>query len=112
MTPPQDGAVEIGARDAWPPALHGIVPELAAQLEDLLEKRGEILLAKQVRDLSAAESCLHKNGSDFYTAPRPSGAFGLGHRTIELIAGHLMVDVVMDRIVLIEVLHRRFLKVV
>jgi hypothetical protein len=43
-----------------------------------------------------------------YTAPRPPGAWGNGHRTVALDpeTGFLILDVLLDRIVLIEVLYR------
>jgi hypothetical protein len=46
----------------------------------------------------------------FYTAPKPAGAYGLGHRNICLEPswpGHLILDVVHDDIVHVEVLYRR-----
>ena len=89
-----------------------MAPKLADALEQLLGKKGEGLLAEQVRDLRVAGAQLHGHGSNYYTEPRPDGPWGQGHRTIELLSGHLFVDVLDSRIVMIEVLHRQFLKMV
>ena len=100
VAPLEDEAGGNSASDAALPMLCDMASGLAAELERLLEKRGESLLAKQVRELCIADACLHWHGSDFYIAPRSAKPFGEGHRTTSLIAGHLVVDVVMDRIVL------------
>ncbi|MEQ6900980.1 hypothetical protein [Nocardioides sp. YIM 152588] len=86
-------------------------PVLAGELRDALTAAREPALASQVDDLVVVQSC--GCGDDFcqsfYTAPRPRGPWGPGHRNLELAApwrGLLILDVLDDRIVYVEVLDR------
>ncbi len=88
------------------------MPELASELQTLLNERGEAALAAQVRDLHLVDRC--RCGDDFcatlYLAPRPVGSWqDLGqHRNLMLNAeqGMIVLDLVDDRIVCVEVLDR------
>jgi hypothetical protein len=108
----QDAEPEQSLADNHNPALRDIAPKLASYVAGLLVRRGETLLATQVENLTVVEVSLHEHGSDFYAAPRPAERYGPSHKTISFNAGHLQVDVVEDRIVLIEVIHAQHLKVV
>lgn len=87
-----------------------ILPQFAVELEQLLKKEGEAELAAQVAELVIVGRC--RCGDDFcasfYTQPKPQGAYGPGHRCIELepTEGMLILDVVKDRIAHVEVLNR------
>jgi hypothetical protein len=86
------------------------MPELAGELEALLLKNGEAELARQVAGLFIIDRC--RCGDDFcatiYTAPKPKGAWGLGHETIALDPeeGYMNVDLLNGNIVEVEVLFR------
>jgi hypothetical protein len=86
------------------------LPFFAAELEQLLEKEGHAELAAQVSGLKIVDRC--RCGDDFcasfYTERKPQGAYGAGHRCVELEpeAGVLILDVVEGRIVHVEVLYR------
>ena len=86
-------------------------PRLARELDDALLASGESLLAASVDSLRVVEQC----GCDddfcqsFYTAPKPQGTFGRGHRNVLLDppwTGMLILDVVDDKIVYVEVIDR------
>jgi hypothetical protein len=87
-----------------------VIPEFAAELECLLQTAGEEALAKQVSVLRIVERC--QCGDDFcasmYTVPKPKGAWGPSHRNIAPAAryGMIVLDVVDDKIAMIEVLGR------
>jgi hypothetical protein len=85
-------------------------PELVSELQQLLAQEGEPELASQVAQLCIVERCRCGDFfcSTFYTASRPTGPFGPGHRTIALTpeAGYLNVDVVGANIVQVEILYR------
>jgi hypothetical protein len=97
-----------------PPRLIEIAPELVSELQRLLIQEGEPVLASQVAQVCIVDRC--RCGDDFcatfYTAPRPKGPWGPGHRTIALQpkSGYLNVDVVESDIAQIEVLYRDELK--
>jgi hypothetical protein len=86
------------------------LPELSDEIVRLLLQEGEDGLAHQVPRLHIVDRC--RCGDDFcscfYTAPKPSGGFGLNHRNVELHPdeGMLILDVVDDRIHQVEVLFR------
>ena len=67
-------------------------------------------LAAQVKRLVIVDRC--RCGDDFcasfYTQPKPEGAYGLGHRSMELepAEGMLILDLVNGTIVQVEVLYR------
>jgi hypothetical protein len=90
-------------RDQW--------PTLADQLRGALLADQETTLAASVDSLTAVALC--PCGDDFcqsfYTAPKPDGAYGPGHRNVLLNppwVGYLILDVVKDEIVFVEVLYR------
>ncbi|MEZ5977717.1 MAG: hypothetical protein R3F34_05810 [Planctomycetota bacterium] len=92
------------------PLLVDVLPDFALELQSLLVGEGEDSLAQSVPRLSIVDRC--RCGDDFcstfYTAPRPSGAYGPGLRNLDLPAreGMLILDVVDDEISGIEVLYR------
>ena len=73
-------------------------------------ENNEIELAQQVASLTVVDRC--SCGSDscamFYTAPKPYGAYGPGHRNVALSPerGSLILDVVDGQIKAVEVLDR------
>lgn len=84
-------------------------PVLFGQLRDALLAEPD--LASTIAALEVVEHC--GCGDDFcqsfYTAPKPDGAYGAGHRNVVLDApwaGMLILDVVHDEIVCVEVLDR------
>ncbi len=87
-----------------------ILPNLADELEQLLKKAGEPLLAAQVSQLTIVERC--RCGDDFcasfYTQPKPEGKYGPGHDCMDLDAaeGMLLLDVVDGTIAHVEILNR------
>lgn len=95
-----------------PPSQHPLVrdcyPSFAAELVRLLRDEGEENLAHCVHDLRIVERC--DCGDDFcqsfYTAEKPVGAYGDGHRNVWLEPEHgmLILDVVHDRIMFVEVI--------
>jgi hypothetical protein len=91
-----------------------VAPELVLELKRLLVQAGENSLAAHANDLRILDRC--RCGDDicatFYTAPRPVGVWGTGHRTIALApyTGYLNVDVVGPDIAQVEVLFRDELK--
>jgi hypothetical protein len=93
-----------------PKRLVAIFPELAAELQQLLEERGESELAEQVPGLNLIERC--RCGDDFcgmfYVLPKPVGAYGPEHRNVALTPreGMLILDVLADKIAAVEVLYR------
>ena len=96
------------------PRIQEVFPELAEELRILLEADSEPELASQIPALFIVDRC--RCGDDFcatfYTAPKPKGAWGIGHRTIPLDCedGYLNVDVLDGKIVSIEVLYRDVLR--
>ena len=90
------------------------LPSFAAELEELLKKEGHPELAAQVSGLKIVDRC--RCGDDFcasfYTEPKPQGAYGAGHRCVELEpeTGMLILDVVGDKITHVEVLHRQAIR--
>ena len=92
------------------PRLIDVAPNLVLELEQMLVEEGEPALSAQVAGLRIVDRC--RCGDDFcasfFTAPRPVGSYGPGHRTIALAPalGYLNVDVVGGDIVQVEVLYR------
>ena len=86
------------------------LPQLARELEELLERQGEPELAAQVSHLAIVDRCRCGDEfcSSFYTQPKPDGGYGPDHRCMDLDAdeGMLIVDVVADTIAHVEVLNR------
>jgi len=93
-----------------PLRLIDVLPQLVAELEQLLTGEGESALSAQVSELNIVDRC--RCGDDFcatfYTEPRPKGRYGSGHRNISLepSKGMLILDVVGSRIACVEVLYR------
>ncbi len=85
-------------------------PELSAELQQLLRGKGEPVLANQVPSLPIVDRC--RCGDDFcatfHVQPQPEGAYGAGHRSIDLDpdSGMLILDIVDGNIVAVEILHR------
>ena len=90
--------------------LRQTLPELADELSTLLTASGHNDLAKQIADLTIVSRC--HCGDDFcatfYTKPKPSGAYGAGHRNVVLEPkqGMIVLDVVDGAIACVEVLYR------
>jgi hypothetical protein len=92
------------------PLLEVALPELAAELSDLLESVGQHDLVAQIPHLRLLDRCRCEDAfcATVYTAPRPSEGWGSGHRSMELAPseGYLILDLVDRKIVCIEVLYR------
>ena len=94
------------------PFLKNAIPELARELETLLQNESQPELAGQVSGLRVIDRC--RCGDDFcatfYSVPKPSGAWGsLGqHQNLSLAPerGMIILDIVDGRIVCVEVLDR------
>ena len=86
------------------------LPDLAAEMVSLLRTEGRDDLADQVATLRIVERCGCRDDfcATFYTAPRPVGAWGLGHETVALDPdqGYLNVDILNGQVVSVEVLYR------
>jgi hypothetical protein len=88
---------------------HDIAPQFADEIATLLREAEEPTLAEQVPALRVVARC--RCGDDFcgsfYTAPPPGGAYGPGHRNVEVdpTDGMVILDVVDDRIMQVEVLY-------
>ena len=86
------------------------LPELAAELRQLLVEQGEPELAAKVTGLMILDRC--RCGDDFcstfYTQPKLDGAYGPGHRNVVLAPGEgmLILDVVAGEIACVEILDR------
>lgn len=87
-----------------------ILPQLARELEQLLNGRGELELAAQISTLEVVDRC--RCGDDFcsslYTQPKPAGSYGPDHRSFDLDAakGMVILDVVSSLIAHVEILNR------
>ena len=85
-------------------------PELSEELRELLRNKREAELAERISDLKLVERC--HCGDDFcatiYTQAKPANRYGPSHRSLDLDAdkGMIILDVVEDKIVCIEILHR------
>jgi hypothetical protein len=83
----------------------------AAELMESLVRQGRDDLASQLRTLPLVDRC--RCGDDFcttfYTAKRPTGAYGVGHSNlvVESREGMIILDLVQDRIHCVEILYRR-----
>jgi hypothetical protein len=86
-------------------------PRLTCELLQALRAEGEVALAAGVGALTIVELCGCEDDfcQSFYTAPKPAGAYGPGHRNVLLQppwSGELILDVVHHEIVFVEVLYR------
>ncbi len=92
------------------PSLVDTLPSLAKEVTTLLSEQNEHELATQVADLTIVDRCRCGDGfcATFYTQPKPHGAYGPNHRNVSLTpeSGHIVLDVVSERIMKIEVLDR------
>ncbi len=86
------------------------LPTFTAELEESLRHQGRSDLAAQVATLPLVDRC--RCGDDFcatfYTAAKPTGAYGRGHSNfvVESHEGMIILDLVDDEIRCIEVLFR------
>jgi hypothetical protein len=91
------------------PLVRELFPDLITELIACLREAGEEDLAISAWNIRFYDEC--GCGDDFcqsfYTAERPDGAYGPGHRCVPLIpaTGDLILDVVEGRIMFVEVLH-------
>ncbi len=85
-------------------------PDLSAEFQQLLSRKGEPVLADSVSKLRIVDRC--RCGDDFcasiYTEPKPTGRQGPTPRNIDLEPGKGMIilDIVEVRIHQVEVLYR------
>ena len=90
--------------------LSKVLPELSTELVRLLLQVGERDLADKVPCLHIVDRCRCEDEfcGSFYTAPKPSGSYGPGHRNVGLSPdkGMLILDVVNEEIHHVEVLDR------
>lgn len=90
--------------------LKEVLPDFAVELEQLLSKEGETELVAQVSQLNIVDRCRCGDHfcASFYTQTKPEGAYGPGHRCIELepSEGMLILDLLDGRIAHVEVLNR------
>lgn len=86
------------------------LPDLSRELSELLIRAGEPTLAAQIDSLEIVDRCDCSDDfcASFYTAPKPDGSYGPHHRNLELEPedGSIILDLVVDRIVHVEILYR------
>ncbi|WTW97311.1 hypothetical protein OG216_29940 [Streptomycetaceae bacterium NBC_01309] len=90
-----------------------VLPDLCTQVCQLLSEAGEHEVAAAFPQLPFLEWC--DCGDDFcqgfYTAPKPDGPYGPGHRTVALWGpGHINLDLVRNTVMYVEVLDRPDIK--
>ena len=92
------------------PLLVESIPTFAVELTELLLASDQPELARQVSELSLIDRCRCGDSfcSTFYTEPPPRGSYGPKHRNVVLEPpkGMIVLDVIEQRIVCVEVLHR------
>ncbi|MFC9895176.1 hypothetical protein ACFVMC_15950 [Nocardia sp. NPDC127579] len=93
------------------PLVAEVYPNLADELVELLQAAGEHRLATSIGELPLVGECTCRDDfcQSLRTAPHPEGEpYGPGHRCVPLRStdGMLALDVVDDRIMYVEVLHR------
>lgn len=103
--------VVVENQSAQAPCLRTTWPIFTAELAAALSACGEDRLTDQVARLRIVEvcGCADDFCQSFYTVPKPTRAYGAGHRNVWLDApwqGYLILDVVHDDIVYVEVLYR------
>lgn len=93
-----------------PSRLVEVVPEFAAELENLLSEEGKPELASQIQQLMILERCRCQDDfcSTFYVRPKPQGSYGSDHYTVVLSPndGMVNVDVTEGKVACVEVLYR------
>jgi hypothetical protein len=93
-----------------PLLLRTALPGFCEEVKGLLEQENESGLASQVADLLIVDRC--RCGDDFcatfYTQPKPDGAYGPGHRCLEVEPKRRMIilDVLGEKIAQVEMLYR------
>lgn len=91
------------------PLVREVFPGLVEELVACLREEGEEFLAVAAWDLRLYEECGCGDEfcQSFYTAERPLGPYGSGHRNVALspAVGELILDVVDERIMYVEVLY-------
>ncbi|GAA4948688.1 hypothetical protein GCM10023205_06070 [Yinghuangia aomiensis] len=92
-----------------------LLPELCEEICRLLRDEGEYGLAAFLPSMPVVGPCECDGDhcQSFYTASRPAGRYGLGHRNIALSpeSGMVILDVVHGAIMFVEVLGRPGVKV-
>src|SRR4051794_24921248 len=87
-----------------------LFPAFAGELEVLAAEAGRSDLVEQIKLLPVLTrcSCGEDNCAHFYTAAEPVGAYGTGHASVLLPSrtGLVVLDVLVDRVVAVEVLDR------
>ncbi len=90
------------------PKLAQVLRAFSAEVQEGL--CGDPELAGQVAELEIFGRCECRDSfcATFYTAPRPDGTYGPGHRNVvvDVKKGMVILDVVDGRIACVEVLHR------
>ena len=85
-------------------------PQLLEEIRRLLNETNASQIAAQLESLVIVDRC--RCGDDFcatfYTAPKPAGRYGKGHRSVSLepAKGMIVLDVIDEKVVQIEVLYR------
>lgn len=93
-----------------PPRVADVLPELCAEICQLLRDEGEHALAAFLPSMPFIDWC--GCGDDFCqsfrTASQPAGAFGPGHRSIPLLPdrGMIVLDVQYGAVMYVEVIGR------
>ena len=92
------------------PLLRELLPDVCAELERDLRAAGEHAVADGVDFLRIHALCACEDTwcGSFYTAPKPDGKYGPGHRNVLLDPkiGMTILDVVDDIIVFVELIDR------
>jgi len=90
------------------PLVRDVYPEFSPKLVSALEADGEHELAIAAGDLRVVAPCRCNDEfcQSFYTAPRPNGPYGAGHRNVmpDFDTGMVVLDVVHGRIMFVEIL--------
>jgi hypothetical protein len=97
----------MGESQVWPSLvshnqfmlLVDALPQLSNEIGRLLDQAGESQLSAQLEGLSIVDRCRCGDSfcSSFYTAPKPAGRYGNGHRCVSLDQasdGMIILDVV------------------
>lgn len=89
--------------------LKDALPDFSMELARLLLEAEEPVLADQIHSIPIVQRCRCNDDfcASFYTAPKPSGTYGPGHRCLELQPekGMIILDLVGGQICKVEVLY-------